>query len=513
MAQSRNLVAQGGGIHRRVSLHIGVAAADGLQQLVDPHELLVEGVAVARQVAHAHQFDEAQFEALLQGVIQQRQHLVEVVPAQRHHVQLDLQPGGLRLGQPLQHRRQVAATGDAAETVGIQGIQGNVQPAYAAFEQQRQLARDQLAVAGQADVRQAETADAVQEGIELGTDQRFAAGDTQPLDTGRLDQIGHGTCHGLGGKFVLGGDQTLAVRHAVGAGVVAGGGQADAQVAEAPALAIDDHRRLRRTLLKQYMPAVRALRAPVRIVNGDSGGGWRVAVALALVAHAHADIHEELEEAFLILQYLAPERRVIQRHRAMHQGPRCAVVEVRRHVFQLAVGDAFLDQLVQPLEVGFADAVQFVDHLRYLAGLHHLLFQAVEQPVTLRVAHAEFEVGARQRFLVARYIFRMEQRSKIALIVEHQPQIDLSLRLEVLVDGAFADTDGIGDHFDRDTVFALLKEQLEGGIEDFLLATTKFANLARLFLHKKTVLPEIVRFRAGYYAYSAPNCTDRSPYE
>ncbi|MNM89512.1 hypothetical protein D3C81_1017440 [compost metagenome] len=258
MAQSRNLVAQGGGIHRRISLRIGVAAADGFQQLVDPHELLVEGITVARQVAHAHQLDEAQLKALLQGVVQQRQHLVEVVPAQRHHVQLDLQPGGLRLGQPLQHRRKVAATGDAAETFSIQGIQGDVQPAYAAFEQQRQLAREQLAVAGQADVRQAEAADTVQEGIELGTDQRFAAGDAQPLDAGRLDQIGHGTRHGLGGKFVLGGDQALAVRHAVGAGVIAGGGQADAQVTEAPALAIDDHRRLRRTLLQQYMPATRA---------------------------------------------------------------------------------------------------------------------------------------------------------------------------------------------------------------------------------------------------------------
>jgi glycine cleavage system aminomethyltransferase T len=33
-----------------------------------------------------------------------------------------------------------------------------------------------------------------------------------------------------------------------------------------------------------------------------------VAIALAFVAHAHADVHQELEEAFLIFQHIAPER-------------------------------------------------------------------------------------------------------------------------------------------------------------------------------------------------------------
>lgn len=130
---------------------------------------------------------------------------------------------------------------------------------------------------------------------------------------------------------------------------------------------------------------------------------------------------------------------------------------------------------------------RLLDHLRHLAGLHHLLFQAVEQAVALRIAHAELEVGARQGFLVAGYVFGMEQGGEIALVVQHQAQVDLRLGLEVLVDRAFADADGIRDHLDRYAVFPLFEEQLEGGIENLLFTATKFTNFARLFLHKKTV--------------------------
>ena len=60
----------------------------------------------------------------------------------------------------------------------------------------------------------------------------------------------------IGGQLILCSDQTLAVRHAVSAGVVAGGGQADPQIAEAPALAVDDHAWLRRGSSIQYIPAL-----------------------------------------------------------------------------------------------------------------------------------------------------------------------------------------------------------------------------------------------------------------
>ncbi len=87
-------------------------------------------------------------------------------------------------------------------------------------------------------------------------------------------------------------------------------------------------------------------------------GAGSVAFALALVAHAHADIHQEVEETFLVFQHLAPERRVVQRHGAMHQRPGSAIMEVRRNVLQLAVGDTLLDQLGQAFEVGGADLVR-----------------------------------------------------------------------------------------------------------------------------------------------------------
>ena len=149
--------------------------------------------------------------------------------------------------------------------------------------------------------------------------------------------------------------------------------------------------------------------------------------------------------------------------------------------------------------------MQLLDHLRHLIALDHLFLQAVEQPVALRITHAELEVGARQRLLVAIDVGRMEQLVQVALIVEHQAQVDLRLGLEVLVDGAFADSDRVGNHLDGYAVFALLEEQFQRGIEDFLFAAAKLTDLTGFFLHKRTKRSKI---EAGYYAYLAPDCTD-----
>ncbi|MDT4883206.1 hypothetical protein FQZ97_1192310 [compost metagenome] len=69
-------------------------------------------------------------------------------------------------------------------------------------------------------------------------------------------------------------------------------------------------------------------------------------------------------------------------------------MEIRRHVFQLAFGDAAFDQLGQALEIGGTDLVQLLDHFRHLIAFDHFLFEAVEQAIALRVTHAELEVGA-----------------------------------------------------------------------------------------------------------------------
>ena len=79
----------------------------------------------------------------------------------------------------------------------------------------------------------------------------------------------------------------------------------------------------------------------------------------------------------------------------------------------------------------------------------------------------------------------MEQLIQISLVVEHQPKVDFSLRFEVLVDGAFADANPVGDHLDSDAVFTLFEEQLERRIENLLFATAKFADLAGFILHKR----------------------------
>src|ERR1700712_3046266 len=99
-----------------------------------------------------------------------------------------------------------------------------------------------------------------------------------------------------------------------------------------------------------------------------------VDIPLALVAHAHTDVHQELEETFLIFKDIAPERRVVQRHCAMHQSPGGAVMEIRRDIFKLAFGNPAFDQQGQVFEVRRADLVQLFDQLWHLIALDDLLF-------------------------------------------------------------------------------------------------------------------------------------------
>src|SRR5690606_38636934 len=63
-------------------------------------------------------------------------------------------------------------------------------------------------------------------------------------------------------------------------------------------------------------------------------------------------------------------------------------------------------------------------------------------------------------------------------------------------------------HLDSHAVFTLFKEELERGIENFLLAATEFTDFARFFVHKVTTGR---RIEARYYACSARKCTDHRP--
>jgi len=196
--------------------------ANQAEQLLQADELLQERVGILGQVAHAHQLDKAQLVTTLQAVFEQRHHLIEVLAAQRHHVDLDLDSCSARLVHAIEHGGQVATTGDAAEGVRVQGIERDVDTPNAGIHQQRQFARQQLAVGGQADIAETHATDCAHEGFQLGADQRLATRDAQSVDARRFDQVSHTTGHGLGREFVLGSHQPLAVGHAVGTRVVAG---------------------------------------------------------------------------------------------------------------------------------------------------------------------------------------------------------------------------------------------------------------------------------------------------
>ncbi|MNV62453.1 hypothetical protein D3C71_1550010 [compost metagenome] len=167
--------------------------------------------------------------------------MIEVLSAQRHHVDLDLHAGRTGLAHAVEHGGQVAAPGNTAERTGVESIEGDVEAPDTGVHQQRQFLRQQLAIGGQADVFQAHLPDRRHERLEFRADQRLAAGNAQTLDARRFNQISHAARHGFGRQFILRSHQPLAVGHAVGTGVIAGRGQTDSQVAKTPALTINDH--------------------------------------------------------------------------------------------------------------------------------------------------------------------------------------------------------------------------------------------------------------------------------
>src|SRR5262249_59121343 len=63
-------------------------------------------------VAHRHDLDKHQVEALLAGPCDEIVELFLVDPAQRHGVDLDREPGDFRRGEPFEHHVKAAAAGD-----------------------------------------------------------------------------------------------------------------------------------------------------------------------------------------------------------------------------------------------------------------------------------------------------------------------------------------------------------------------------------------------------------------
>ncbi|MNZ98203.1 hypothetical protein D3C78_1174800 [compost metagenome] len=124
--------------------------------MLKANELLQESIAVTGQMPHAHQLDKAQLETTGQAIVQQRHYLIKVLPTQGHHVDLDLHPRRTGLFHAIEHRSQVATAGNTTKCIGIEGIKGNVEATNTCRTQQRQLARQQLAIGGQADFVQAQ---------------------------------------------------------------------------------------------------------------------------------------------------------------------------------------------------------------------------------------------------------------------------------------------------------------------------------------------------------------------
>src|SRR5690606_14484599 len=216
-------------------------------------------------------------------------------------------------------------------------------------------------------------------------------------------------------------------------------------------------------------------------MTAPSATGRALLAALPAITHANADIDKEIDEIVLVLDQALVERRLHQRRGAVGQRPGGTDMVDRRHVLEVTLLDARLDDAGQVDKIGVTDLVQLFHQLGNGLFLDDLLLKAVKQLVALRIRDAETEVLARQRFLVVRFADALEDIGQLFLVAQHQQQVDFVLGFEMLVDRTLADADLVGNHLDGDAILALLKKKLQGNIKNFAFALTKLLHPACRF--------------------------------
>jgi hypothetical protein len=165
-----------------------------------------------------------------------------VVVLERHGVDLDLQAGRQGRVDPGQHLGQVAAPGQLAEQLGLEGVERDVDPPHAQAGQVGGVSGQLGAVGGQGQLVQRAGSQMPRQPLDQGhdplADQRLAAG--QP-------QLAHAQAHeGRGQPIQFLQRQDLRLRqeghvlgHAIGAAQVAAVGDRDAQIGHRAAEAVD----------------------------------------------------------------------------------------------------------------------------------------------------------------------------------------------------------------------------------------------------------------------------------
>ena len=215
---------------------------DTLPRLAAGHELR-QGHPRGLASAQGHELDEADVPALLLGPAGHLDHVRLVVVTGDHAVELEGPqvgfPGGGDAGLDL---GQGAEPHELLETLGVEGVHVDVDPAQARLLQGAGEARQQDRVRGHGHVAHAgERGDAPHDVEDVGAQGRLAAGEAELPEAEREGRPGHGLDLGRGEQLGGGDEAQAAQGHAVDAPQVAVVDDGDAEVVDLATEAVFRH--------------------------------------------------------------------------------------------------------------------------------------------------------------------------------------------------------------------------------------------------------------------------------
>ncbi len=229
--------------------------------------------AVGADLAQRHGLDEREVHA---GAVSPANEIVDLVLVgvlERHRIDLHVQTGGLRRGDPVHHLGEIAPAGDRPELDRIKGIDGDVDAPDTGLGQLSGETGELRAVGGQRQLVEGA-------GVKVPRQRAYEAHDVaahQRLATGE-PQLAHPARHEgraqavqlLQAENVLLGQEGHVLGHAIDAAEIAAVGHRDAQIGDRPAEAVDERRAFRGCVELHPVPRPMAREAPVCSAAGLS---------------------------------------------------------------------------------------------------------------------------------------------------------------------------------------------------------------------------------------------------
>ncbi|MNO82457.1 hypothetical protein D3C76_737320 [compost metagenome] len=190
-----------------------------------------------------HFFNEGDINAQIDGVLHQRQHLIEIAPLHHHTVEFDpIEPGrACRFDSP-QHLSEIAVAGNRAKALAVQAVEADVHAFDPGIHQRSGQALQLRAIAGHHQFTQARQGGNVTAQIDNPrTDQRLPSGQADlahPLANEQRCQ----TLQFLKGEYLLTRQEGHVLGHAVHTAKITTIGHRHTQIIDLPPESILHHR-------------------------------------------------------------------------------------------------------------------------------------------------------------------------------------------------------------------------------------------------------------------------------